>query len=150
MVEDNVWKTLEREYRERPDYFGVPTKDIYLIEEAQKILGLSFSEAYTKFLRNFGGIIADGHTVCGLIISNQNRFFNETVVEKTKFFKEVQKWPNIENWYIISDDGSGNPIGIDPEGKVWLSDHDSGFEHIKLADSFEEFLYKLHTDTLYE
>lgn len=39
---------------------------------------------------------------------------------------------------------------ITPDGSVWLFDHDSGFEQVKLADSFEDFLHKLLTDTLYE
>jgi len=72
------------------------------------------------------------------------------VLNVTKFYKAVQGWPSIEDWYIVSDDGFGNPIGIDPKGKVWLSDHDSGFEKVKLADSFDEFLYKVLTETLYE
>lgn len=64
--------------------------------------------------------------------------------------KNTQNWPDIDDWYIISDDGRGNPIGINPKGEVLLSDHDSGFEQIKLADDFEEFVYRLLTDTLYE
>ena len=71
-------------------------------------------------------------------------------MSKNYLYKDFQKWPDIEDWYVISDDGRGNPIRIDPEGKVWLSDHDAGFEKVKLADNFEEFLHKLLTDTLYE
>jgi len=72
-----------------------------------------------------------------------------SVVDLTNFYRN-QHWPYIGEWYVVSDDFDGNPIGIDPDGKVWLLDHDSGFEKVKLADSFEEFLYKLLTDTLYE
>ncbi len=49
-----------------------------------------------------------------------------------------------------SDDGRGNPIGCKPDGYVWLSDHDAGFEQVKLADSFEEFLEKILDDRLYD
>lgn len=46
--------------------------------------------------------------------------------------------------------GSGNAIYMDPDGKVWLSDHDAGFETILLANSFNEFLIKLYEDTLFD
>jgi len=129
---------------------GIPVKDNNLIQDAEKKLGVHFSESFIAFLKKFGGALLEGHVIYGLISSDQSSFLSETIIERTKFFKETQKWPDIENWYIVSDDGSGNPIGVDPEGKVWLSDHDAGFEQIKLADSFEEFLYKLYTETLYE
>lgn len=147
----DIWRLLENEREEDPICFGIPVKDNQLIQEAQTILGLTFSASYIVFLKKFGGIVYD-YIVYGLIPqpTEESGFLNKSIIERTKFFKEHQKWPGIENWYIISDDGSGNPIGIDPDGKVWLSDHDAGFKHIKLADSFEEFLYKLHSDTLYE
>ena len=73
-----------------------------------------------------------------------------SVVEKTNFYKIKQQWPGIEDWYIISDDGRGNPIGCKSDGSVWLSNHDAGFEQVKLADDFEEFLEKILDDRLYD
>lgn len=147
----DIWDLLENERkRDSVGLFGIPVKEDNIIQEAQQILGLAFTNSYIEFLKKFGGYMGDGHIVYGLIPLCEKGYLSETIIEKTNFFKEYQKWPNIESWYVISDDGSGNPIGIDPEGKVWLSDHDAGFEQIKLADSFEEFLYKLHTETLYE
>ena len=73
---------------------------------------------------------------------------NWSVTQLTMYYRN-QNWPGTENWYIVSDDGSGNPFGVDPEGKAWLSDHDTG-EIVAVAEDFEEFLYKLYTDTLWE
>lgn len=150
MKTSDIWNLLANEFKKNHECFGTTVKDNNLIQEDQKILDLTFSEPYITSLKKFGGYIGDGHIVYGLTPQPKGSCFDNNVIERTRFFKENQNWPDIESWYIVSDDGSGNPIGIDPEDKVWLSDHDSGFEHIKLADSFEEFLYKLHTETLYE
>lgn len=119
------------------------------ISDAEKKLSLKFAKDHKKFLLKYDYADLPGHTIFG-ISPPTNLHLSETIIENTKFYKEKQKWPGIEDWYIISDDGFGNPIGINPEGKVWLSDHNAGFEQVKLADSFEEFLYKILTDTLYE
>ncbi len=120
------------------------------LEDAEKTLKLQFSDDYKEFLLKYGGANVEGYFIYGLKKQRSMGADFWSVIQNTKFYKEAQRWPGIEDWYIISDDGRGNPIGIDPEGKVWLSDHDAGFEKVKLADNFEEFLHKLLTDTLYE
>ena len=120
------------------------------IENAEKEIGLKFDKIYKLLISKYGAIDINGQFIYGLryvILMDESCW---SVIDNTKFFKETQNWPGIEDWYIVSDDGSGNPIGINPKGEVWLSDHNSNFEQIKLADNFEEFLYKLLTDTLYE
>jgi hypothetical protein len=146
---NNIWEMLEEYFDDDLDEYGIEcTQDDIL--DAQKKLGLQFSEGYLKFLRTYGSAVLPGHIIYGLsYLSDMGRSI-KNVIEKTNFYKNTQKWPGIDDWYVISDDGSGNPIGMNPKGEVWLSDHDSNFEQIKLADNFEEFLYKLLTDTLYE
>ena len=120
------------------------------IEQSEKILNVQFSEEYKKFILKYGAAGIEAHFIYGfkhLPLMGKQHW---TVTDKTLFYKETQKWPEIDNWYIISEDGRGNPIGCKPDGSVWLSDHDAGFEQTKLADSLEEFLHKLLTDTLYE
>lgn len=120
------------------------------IEQYEKNLNLVFSKEYKEFLKQYGSGIVDSFYIHG---SPSNLFMGgilKSVVDKTNFYKHDQKWPDIDDWYIISDDGRGNPIGCKPDGSVWLSDHDAGFEQVKLAENFEEFLHKLLTDTLYE
>ncbi|MBS0272652.1 MAG: SMI1/KNR4 family protein [Proteobacteria bacterium] len=141
--------SISRFYQKYPEACAGPS-GIKEIEQAEEDLKVKFSSEYKWYLEKFGGGAFEDLDISGVKEMMSMGTKVVSVVEKTKFYKESQKWPGVENWYIISDDGSGNPIGIDPEGKVWLSDHDSGFEQIKLADSFEEFLYKLLTDTLYQ
>tara|TARA_Y100000780_G_scaffold74991_1_gene67386 strand:+ start:86 stop:535 length:450 start_codon:yes stop_codon:yes gene_type:complete len=120
------------------------------IAQAELLLNLGFSNSYKEFLSLFGSGVFPGHIVHGL---KKTLLMSDTVwsvIDKTLFYKETQKWPGIEDWYIISDDGRGNPIGCKPDGSVWLSDHDAGFEQVKLADDFEQFLEKLLSDTLYD
>jgi hypothetical protein len=150
MSKHQIWEILDQEFENYPEDFGGSITDTEAIREAQKILDVNFSDSYINFLKKYGSAVLPGHIVYGLAPISIMGNFITNVIEKTKFYKENQKWPDINDWYIISDDGFGNPIGIDSKGKVWLSDHDSGFEQVKLADSFEEFLYKLHTDTLYQ
>lgn len=120
------------------------------IQQMAKNIGVVFSSSYVDFLKNYGSGIVDSFYIhgnpCELFMGGPLK----SVADKTLFYKTTQKWPGIDDWYVISDDGRGNPIGCKPDGSVWLSDHDAGFEQIKLADSFEDFLHKLLTDTLYQ
>lgn len=149
-MNSTTWKKLKNYFvDDREDYYAVPAAEEN-IKTAENILELKFSDSYKKFLSLYGGAMISGDLVYGLSYQVDMDKDTWSVVDKTKFYKEVQKWPGIEDWYIISDDGRGNPIGVDPAGKVWLSDHDSNFEKVKLADNFEEFLEKLLNDSLYE
>ena len=131
------------------DYFcnGSGEEDIIYVEQ---ILNTKFSKSYVRFLKQYGSAGIGAFDVHGIQRHQDMSEFNWHIIDKTNFYKQTQKLPDIDDWYVISDDGRGNPIGVDPQGVVWLSDHDSGFEKVKLADDFEEFLYKLLTDTLYE
>jgi hypothetical protein len=59
-------------------------------------------------------------------------------VEVTAKFRR-QFWPGADRWAIISMDHSGNPIGLDETGRVWISDHDAGAIQV-IAQDFEGFL----------
>lgn len=145
----NIYKEIIKNYYKNfpQDFSGsLGAKEI---ENAEKELKIKFAPDYKAFLKKYGGGAFEGNYIFGLRRINSMDSELWSVIQNTNFYRS-QKWPGIENWYIVSDDGRGNPIGIDPDSKVWLSDHDAGFEQIKLADSFEEFLYKLHTDTLYQ
>ena len=149
MTSSTLPQALSYYFNERIEYVGgpVPKSEIFL---AEKKLKTSFSKSYKKFLEKYGGELLNGYTINGLRKTILMDIDLWSVVQNTKFYKETQKWPGIEDWYIISDDGRGNPIGCKPDGSVWLSDHDAGFEQVKLADDFEQFLEKLLTDTLYD
>jgi len=135
-------------YKSYPSACKGPSNEQDILN-AENTLNLKFSPEYIAYLKKYGGGSLLDLNISGVteIISMGSRIM--PVFEKTNFYRS-QGWPGIGDWYIVSDDGFGNPIGIDPEGKVWLSDHDSGFEKVKLSDSFDEFLYKVLTETLYE
>jgi hypothetical protein len=120
------------------------------IQKSEKSLNCKFSDQYRNFLSTYGAGLFPGQAIHGLRKTLLMSDSIWSVVNKTNFYKVTQQWPGIEDWYIISDDGRGNPIGCKPDGSVWLSDHDAGFEQIKLANSFEEFLEKILDDTLYD
>jgi hypothetical protein len=144
----NIWKLLQTEFQKNQELQAGPVLN-FDIERAQESLGIKFDENYREFLLKYGGAKIGSTLVHGLRKQKDMHEQLSTVVALTHFYR-AQQWPNINNLYIISSDVSGNPIGIDRQGKVWLSNRESEFELVKLANSFEDFLYKLHTNTLYE
>ncbi|MBV6716436.1 SMI1/KNR4 family protein [Paenibacillus chitinolyticus] len=110
------------------------------IAHAQQQLGVTFHEDYVHFIRTFGGAYA------GLAVyafSNGSSLGNETVVDLTlgyrEQFKELPLAEVLRTGYVISMDGSGNPIIINQSGQVIFCDHDTG-EIKLLADSFEALI----------
>ncbi|MGL5720168.1 MAG: SMI1/KNR4 family protein [Alphaproteobacteria bacterium] len=148
MSKNNIWGLLAEHAKEFPEDFAEGVK-LEEIREAEAELGLKFSEAYIRFLQTYGGACFCAYPIYGLRKLEIMGNFCWSIVNRTLHYRS-ENWPDIEDWYIVLDDGRGNPIGVDPDGKVWLSDHDSGFEQVLLAEDFEEFLYKLYTETLYE
>ncbi|MGM1047410.1 MAG: SMI1/KNR4 family protein [Bacillota bacterium] len=110
------------------------------IAHAQQQLNVSFHEDYVHFLRTFGGAYA-GLAVYGF--SNGSSLGNETVVDLTlryrEQFKELPFAEILQTSYIISMDGSGDPIIINRSGQVYIGYHDTG-EIRLLADSFEALI----------
>lgn len=144
----NTWELLKQEYEEFPHVKCINAMDKQ-IKQAEHELGLNFSKSYRFFLKNHECSCVGELDINTITKSPSSPSVLWSVIETTKWFKEHQKWPNIDDWYIVSDNNSGDPIGIKPNGEVWISYHDSGFEQEKLANDFEEFLYKLLTETLW-
>ncbi|MFC3749773.1 SMI1/KNR4 family protein [Paenibacillus sp. GCM10012306] len=104
------------------------------------MLKVTFHEEYLQFISMFGGAYA------GLAIyafSNGSSLGNETVVDLTLGFREQFKEPPFEEVlrtsFVISMDGSGDPIFINPAGEVFIGHHDNG-EIKLLANSFAELI----------
>lgn len=118
---------------------GIPTSQDEIVK-AQQQLEVNFHEDYVNFIRMFGGAYA------GLAVyafSNGSSLGNETVVDLTlgfrEQFKELPFAEVLRTSYVISMDGSGDPIIINQTGKVFICYHDTG-EMKLLADSFEELI----------
>ncbi|MCG7409498.1 SMI1/KNR4 family protein [Paenibacillus sp. ACRRX] len=118
---------------------GMPASQEEIVK-AQQRLNVIFHEDYVHFIKTFGGAYA------GLAIhafSNGSSLGNETVVDLTLEFREQCKElpfaDVLRTSYVISMDGSGDPIIINQAGKVCICYHDTG-EIKLLADSFEEMI----------
>lgn len=148
-MNQNVWYEVANHFKNFPQACGSQVSEKEIIE-AEILLGIKFSASYKQFLLLYGGGCVADHYIYGLSRAEIMPTSLWSVIQNTDFYKDKQQWPDIKEWYVISEDGSGNPIGIDPEGKVWVSDHDADFEKTKLADNFEEFLDKILSNTLYQ
>jgi len=110
------------------------------VETAEQQLDVSFHEDYVQFIQTFGGAYA------GLAVhafSNGSSIGNESVVDLTLAFREQYSESHLaellKTSYVISMDGSGDPIIITQEGKVLICYHDTGETNL-LADSFEALI----------
>jgi hypothetical protein len=105
------------------------------IENAEKDLDVVFDKDYKEFLKTFGGCYV-GYCIYGF--KNPPDIENVNVIELTTSFRNNAP-PGFDNKYVISFDGSDNPILIDNTGKILLFNHDIGSYEI-LSDSFENFI----------
>jgi hypothetical protein len=108
------------------------------IQEASRALGVVFPDDYREFLTRYGGGHIGSYAIAGLRKWGFAANDDWNVVDQTMHFRS-QKWPGTEQWAVFTNDGSGNPIGFDESGRVWLSDHDS-CEIVGLELSFEDWV----------
>jgi hypothetical protein len=116
------------------------------IDDAEERLGVPFSAGYRAFLARFGGGQVGSLPVAGLRRWAAAGRGEWSVVELTER-RRAGGWPGTEAWVVFSDDGFGNPVGLDATGRVWLSDH-NGRECVCLEASFEDWLrrWALHAE----
>ena len=133
----DTWQRIQDGYDEFPRCRaeGVAQSEI---DAASARLGLPFPADYQEFLRRYGAGYVDSHVIAGLrrFPSAPNDVWD--VVGLTEDYRH-QTYPQAERLVIFSEDGSGNPIGFDEQGRVWLSDHDC-CESVCLERSFEDWL----------
>lgn len=95
-------------------------------------------EDYKNFVATYGGAIVGPYRIYGLRRAVPMGSNEASALDVTERFVK-QRWPGTENWLVISNDHSGNPIGLAEDGQVWISDHDNGKITV-VATSFEGFL----------
>ncbi len=127
---------LEAHFQESHVLRGEPATNA-AIEASQRRLNCRFDADYIEFLQMFGCGLVGPNPIFG-IGTCEAMGVEEDVVRQTKHYR-MQRWPGVDDWYIVSEDGRGNPIGIGSDGKVRLSDHDVGDVTV-VAESFEGFL----------
>jgi len=110
------------------------------IAAAECEVGVALADDFKEFVRRYGGAIVGPFRVFGLRRAIPMGRNEASFVEITKSFRQ-QRWPGVEKWAIISTDHAGNPVGLDAEGKVWISDHDAHAVQT-IAANFEAYLRK--------
>ena len=115
------------------EFVGKPATDEQ-IKEAETKMGVKFSDDYIEFIKLFGGAYA------GIDIrafENAESIGKESVIDFTLALRESH--PKVQDTYVISDDGSGNPIMINQNGEVAIFYHDTGESEI-LSSSLGEYI----------
>lgn len=98
-------------------------------------LGIAPSAAFAEFISRWGGCYV-GVAVHGW--ENAPILGRETCVDLTRGAR-ASLGDALAGVLVFADDDGGNPIGILPNGRVCLFDHDNG-ETTELADDFAAFL----------
>lgn len=126
-------------YAKNPVLRGSPA-NLEQIANAEKKLNARMSDDYKEFILIFGGayIGLDLHAFI-----NGDALGKESVVELTdnarRLFNGKNLFPEINESIVVADDGSGNPIATDPEGRVVLFDYDTEEKQV-LAQTLEDFI----------
>jgi hypothetical protein len=115
---------------------GVSEEEIL---EAERDVGTPFDPDYKEFVLRYGGAMVGSLPVLGL--RHAEVMGAETVVDATARFRAAG-WTPTDRWVVVSMDLAGNPIGLDPDGGVWVSDHDAG-DVSRVAHNFEQFVLQL-------
>ncbi|MBB2949772.1 MULTISPECIES: SMI1/KNR4 family protein [Sphingobacterium] len=111
------------------------------IQQTEKELNITFDNTYKYILLNYG----DAYVGIDLLPCTKrgSKKAEQTILEITKSFRssylEFQVCNEIQSSYVISIDGSGDPIFITPNGNVKIYYHDNN-EIEKLAENLKELI----------
>jgi hypothetical protein len=108
------------------------------VSEIESVVGFALPGDYKDFLLAFGAGVVGPYPIYGIGLAELMTENELSAWIVTRNFRK-KKWPGAENWLVVSQDHAGNPVGIDCDGVVWISDHDFGGV-TKLFDTFEQYL----------
>lgn len=137
-MRQETWEKLDEMFRKHPVMKAEPVS-FEEINESEARLGTPLQEDYRQFVHRYGGAIVGPFPIFGLRRAKPMGK-EESLLDMTTHFRQ-QKWPGVDNWVVVSIDHSGNPIGLDAEGRIWISDHDAGSVQM-IAPNFEVYLRK--------
>tara|TARA_R110002111_G_scaffold18931_1_gene46164 strand:+ start:14157 stop:14609 length:453 start_codon:yes stop_codon:yes gene_type:complete len=119
-------------------------KDVPSVDEvdaASLQIGVPFPSDYRGFILRYGGAIVGVYPIFGLRSCEVMEDDRWSVVTITYDYRDDLRSAGVDcatEWVVFSEDHSGNPVGMDRDGKVWIYDHD--FDGLtELASSFEEY-----------
>jgi hypothetical protein len=132
-----IWTALDEMFAKHPITKAEPVP-YEEIDQAAMTAGVHFPQDYREFIHRYGGAIVGPYPVVGLRKAKAMARTESSVFDVTEQFWR-QGWRGVNDWLVISIDHAGNPIGLDKDGKIWISDHDAGLVEV-IASTFEEYL----------
>jgi hypothetical protein len=136
-MRNETWEALDQMFREYP-ILRAESVGFDEIVTAERKLGVPIPDDYKEFIHRYGGAIVGPFRIFGLPKAEPMGNGEGSFLKITEAFRQ-QGWPGVEKWAVISMDHSGNPIGLDADGKIWISDHDAGAVQV-IANTFESYL----------
>jgi len=122
---------------------GAPATDEQ-IKSSENKLNYKFSQDYIDFIKEFGGAYLGVNIHA---FNNHSMMSKDTVTETTQEFRKAYEGRStqelIAKSLVIAIDGTGNPILISSDGKVFIVYHDSEDDVELLANRFNEFIIKI-------
>ena len=111
------------------------------IKIAEEDLSVTFDSDYKEFIKLFGGCYVG---ISIYAFKSSDDLEGDTILDLTKQYKQ-QSLPGANLYYVISFDGSDNPIAINESGEVVIYNHDSA-QMETLYNSFEEMIKEVLPD----
>lgn len=125
----SMWDRLEEHYRGRDRYHGRGASE-EAIHAASQQSDVPSPEGYREFLARYGCGKVGPLCVYGLGKPPAYPRY-QIVVQVTRQYRRLRweglpykGWPGTDRWAVVAIDHSGDPWGIAPDGRVWMSDHD--------------------------
>jgi hypothetical protein len=137
LMRQDTWDAINTTLKRFPDLRAEGVEFVE-IEMAALELEVRFPVDYAEYLRRYGSAQMGHYPIFGPRRSSLMGRIHGTVVEATRRFRRYHS-PESKEWIIFSMDSSGNPIGFDEGGKVWVHHQETG-ERKAMAESFEAYL----------
>lgn len=134
-----TWSAIEEIFSKHP-IMKAESVSFDEIDTVAAASGIQFPKDYREFIHRYGGAIVGPYPIFGLRRASAMARTDGSVIEVTHNYRR-QGWRGVDGWLVFSVDHAGNPIGLDNDGGVWISDHDAGAVE-EIAKSFEEYLRK--------
>ena len=119
--------------RDQVGFTALNRVDLQDIQDAEKILGLSFSQEYREYVQEFGAASFQGHELTGICNIPYLNVVDVTIIEK-KLMQRIEP-----SWYVVEEAHiDGIVIWQDKSGPVYQTSPYS--PPIKIANSLLEYI----------
>ncbi|MBA3707847.1 MAG: SMI1/KNR4 family protein [Planctomycetes bacterium] len=140
-MKQEIWNAITQGFEKHPVTRSPTRPSAEQVAAAEQALKVQFADDYRDFILRYGAGIVGSQSVIGIGRAEAMGKQEASVSDATFFFRK-EAWIGVNDWYVISIDGSGNPIGVDRNGEVHTSDHDAR-KVVRLCGSFEEWIERI-------